>query len=98
MRIEITKGGIFGSNGEIPVGTELTVKDEPKAWAGRYRVIGKTDGKTAVTNDGPNPYEEMTRAELDKLAEDRGVDVKDAKNKGDVIAALQLADEAAKTA
>lgn len=98
MRIEITKGGIYGAQGEIPVGTELTVKEEPKAWAGRYRVIGKTDGKTAVTNDGPKPYDEMTRAELDKLAEDRKVDVKDAKNKGDVIAALQLADEAAKTA
>lgn len=51
MRIKITKPGIFGLNGEIPVGTELTLKDEPKGWAGRYEVIsGNGEGKTAVTN------------------------------------------------
>lgn len=96
MKIEITAGGIFGATGEIPIGTELTVKEAPLGWVGRYRIIGKTDGKTPVTNDGPKPYDEMTRAELDKLADERKVDAKDAKNKGDVIAALQLADEAAK--
>lgn len=96
MRIKITKGGIYGASGEIAIGTELTVKDEPVGWKGRYEVIGKTEGKTGVNNDGPKPYEEMSRAELDKLADERKVDVKDAKNKGDVIAALQLADEAAK--
>jgi hypothetical protein len=51
MRIEITKPGIYGAGGEIAVGTELTVKDEPKGWAGRYRVVGGgAKGKTAVTN------------------------------------------------
>lgn len=51
MRIEITAGGIYGAEGEIPVGTELTVKAEPKGWAGRYRVIGRgADGRTAITN------------------------------------------------
>jgi len=98
MRIEITAGGIYGAEGKpVPIGTVLTVSEEPKGWAGRYRVIGKTEGKTAVTNE-PKPYDEMTRAELDDLAASRGVDVKEAKNKGDVIAALQLADEAGKGA
>lgn len=51
MRIEITGPGIFNAKGdEIPVGTELTVKDEPTGWAGRYRVLGSTKGKVAVTN------------------------------------------------
>lgn len=50
MKIEITAGGIYGAKGEIPIGTELTVKEAPVGWAGRYRVIGKTEGKTAVVN------------------------------------------------
>ncbi len=43
---------------------------------------------------GDKPLEEMTRKELDALAAERGVDVSDARNKGDVIAALELAAEA----
>lgn len=52
MKIEITAGGIFGAKGEIPIGAELTVKEAPKGWAGRYRVIsgGDSKGKEAVTN------------------------------------------------
>lgn len=52
MKIEITAGGIYDSTGkEIPVGTELSVKEEPKGWAGRYRVVGGgAKGKTAITN------------------------------------------------
>lgn len=36
----------------------------------------------------------LTRAQLDALAAERGVDISDARNKGDVIAALELAAEA----
>lgn len=54
MRIKITGGGIYDGKGqEIPVGTELTVKEEPTAWAGRFETIeGDGKGKTSVTNDG----------------------------------------------
>lgn len=48
--------GIYGADGkELPVGHELTVKEEPKGWAGRYDVLsgGDTKGKTAVTNPAP---------------------------------------------
>ena len=51
MRIKITKGGIFGQKGEIPIGTELTVKEEPAGWAGRYEVVsggGDEGGKAPV--------------------------------------------------
>lgn len=52
MRIKITGGGIYDGQGkEIPIGTELTLKDEPTAWAGRYETVGKTDGKEPVTNE-----------------------------------------------
>ena len=52
MKIEITAGGIFGADGEIPVGTIVDVKSEPKGWTGRYRVVsgGSKEGKTAVAN------------------------------------------------
>jgi len=52
MRIKVTKPGIFNAQGhEIEVGTELTVKSEPLAWAGRYEMIsGGGAGKAAVTN------------------------------------------------
>lgn len=51
MRIKITKPGIFANNGvETAVGTELDVRDEPTAWAGRYEVISGGGGKTAVVN------------------------------------------------
>lgn len=54
-RIKITAGGIYGGDGkEVPIGTEVTVTEEPTAWAGRYEVIsGDGAGKTAVTNDEP---------------------------------------------
>lgn len=52
MKIEITERGIFGADGEIKVGTVFDVKDEPKGWAGRYRIVsgGDAKGKEAVTN------------------------------------------------
>ncbi|MET3648037.1 hypothetical protein [Phyllobacterium ifriqiyense] len=51
MKIKITKGGIFGADGEIAIGTTLTVKEEPTGWAGRYEVIsGDTKDKEPVLN------------------------------------------------
>lgn len=67
MRIKITKGGIYGATGEIAIGTELTVKSEPVGWKGRYEVIGKTEGKTPVTNEPAAPAK--TPAEVLALAE-----------------------------
>jgi uncharacterized protein with von Willebrand factor type A (vWA) domain len=39
-------------------------------------------------------YDTLTRAQLDALAEGRGIDISTAKNKADVVAALKAADEA----
>ena len=51
VKIRITKRGIFGANGPIPVGFEMTCQREPKCWAGKYEVISETDGKETTTND-----------------------------------------------
>ena len=51
VKIRITKRGIFGADGPIPVGFEMTCQREPKCWAGKYEVISETEGKETVTND-----------------------------------------------
>lgn len=67
MKIRITAGGIYdGNGGEVPVGTELTVKEEPTGWTGRYVVLsgGDDSEKTAITNpakDAPAPLEAKHR-------------------------------------
>lgn len=66
MKIKITKGGIYGADGAIPVGTELDVKEEPKGWKGRYEVIsggGDSKAKTAVTNPKAKTDETGLKAE-----------------------------------
>ncbi len=56
-----TSSGIYGADAkEIEIGTELTVKEEPTGWAGRYDVIDgsasddkakdKGGAKTAIVN------------------------------------------------
>lgn len=53
MKIEITAKGLFGAAGEIPVGTVLDVKEEPKRWAGRYRVVTRQAEKAKVAVISP---------------------------------------------
>lgn len=62
MKIRITSGGIFGAKGEIPVGTEITVKKEPTEWAGRYTVLdGDAKGKTAIVNPDNSEYDDLKK-------------------------------------
>lgn len=60
MKIEIISKGIYGAKGEVPVGTILTVDEEPKGWEGRYRVVSgeaKDKGtKTPVTNPAKKEF------------------------------------------
>ena len=77
MRIEITQPGIFNAKGEaIAVGTEITVKKEPTAWAGRYRVLADSKEKTPVTNTATEP---TTAKEALALFSAEGVHVNTAK-------------------
>ena len=50
IKIRITGAGIFGADGEIKVGKVMTLKSEPKGWAGRYVVIDDSEDKEVVTN------------------------------------------------
>lgn len=77
MRIEVTAAGIYNGKGEeIAIGTELTVKKEPTAWAGRYRVLSDDKGKTPVTNTVTEP---TTAKEALALFSAAGVHVNTAK-------------------
>jgi hypothetical protein len=52
-RIRITKGGLFGNTGELPIGEEFTLEGKPPAgWAGRYEIISQTGDKEPVTANG----------------------------------------------
>jgi hypothetical protein len=97
MKIEITAGGIYGARGEeIPVGTTFDLKDEPTAWAGRYRVVSDGKGKTAATGEKTEEKVDPAKAELEahtvdelkKIADDEKVDLKGASAKGDMVEAI----------
>jgi hypothetical protein len=85
MKIRITHGGIFGANGEIAIGTELNVKEEPTAWAGRYAVLSKgSEGKTAIANPAegaPGGDTPKTAEEVLKLADGQFMTFKSAATK-----------------
>lgn len=57
MRIRITKPGIHvgtskeNPTGELKVGTEITLKEEPKGWAGRYEIIEGGPAKQSGGSD-----------------------------------------------
>lgn len=53
MQILITGAGIYGADGEIPVGARLTLEDEPTAWAGRYQILD-ADAKPAKAAASPS--------------------------------------------
>ncbi|MBB3144930.1 hypothetical protein FHS21_001331 [Phyllobacterium trifolii] len=76
MKIKITKGGIYGVDGEIAIGTVLTVKEEPTDWVGRYEIIsGLTEGKTAVTNPAAGGVPgDLDREALKAQADELGIE------------------------
>lgn len=88
MKIRITAGGIFGTGGEVPVGTVLEVKEEPKGWAGRYVVIDGDPKDGAVALTGKN------KADLLAIAEAEGVEVEANATVADIKAAIELKREA----
>lgn len=77
-----------------------------EAWLSRWvqrGVAEVVDGRTPVTTQGDAGDQadgaavdlaSLTRVQLDALAVERGVDISGCRNKGDVIAALELAAEA----
>ena len=65
----LTSTGIYGKDGqEMPIGHEMTVKEEPKGWAGRYDILSTSasDGKAAVTNPAKKPKAEKPEGGADE--------------------------------
>jgi hypothetical protein len=75
MKIRITAAGIFDAAGEeVPVGTRMTVKNEPTAWAGRYEVLSGGEGdeeKTLVTNPAKGKGKGAAQPDATFQAEER---------------------------
>jgi hypothetical protein len=57
MRIKITARGIYGIDGELPIGTELDVSAEPTGWAGRYIVIADAPADVELVTTDPVPVD-----------------------------------------
>lgn len=71
MKIKITAGGIYGDGKELAIGTQLNVKEEPKAWAGRYEVIsGGSEGKTPATGDKASKGDKGKKPEFSAVERD----------------------------
>jgi len=85
MRIQITAGGIYGSEGELQIGTELTVESVPEGWAGRYIDLdsrGATaDGAGDRDTNGDTPAMAEMRARFDASYKRQGEELTDAKKK-----------------
>lgn len=64
MKIKVTKGGIYGKDGEIKVGAIIEVSEEPKFWAGRYEVV---EGQMVVNPKNLQPVDGDKPDELTKL-------------------------------
>lgn len=71
MKIRITKGGIYGADGEVAVGTELEFKAVPDGWDGRYEVISGDPSPAAVPIVNPADDDiEALRSEYLRLTGD----------------------------
>ena len=53
MRIRIIAGGIFGNDGEYPIGTEFDVDAIPPGWARKVEVIKDDPAPEAVAVTNP---------------------------------------------
>jgi hypothetical protein len=97
MRIQITAGGIYGSEGELQIGTELTVESVPEGWAGRYIDLDGRGETVAGAGDrdthGDTPAMAEMRARFDASYKRQGEELTDAKEKiEDLMADLTAKD------
>lgn len=91
----------YGYNVIDPGGVTLNQRPLPNLAAARSLAHEHADPRPKLAEEAGNDEDDepvdlavLTRAQLDALAAERGIDVHDAKNKADVIAAIELAEEA----
>jgi predicted RNase H-like nuclease (RuvC/YqgF family) len=85
MRIKITAGGIYGSEGELPIGTELTVENAPAGWDGRYIDLDRL-GSANADGDGRDENGDtlemaQMRKQFEASYERQGTELTDARKK-----------------
>lgn len=88
--------GLFGLDGEIPVGTEIDLTEEPTGWGGRYTVLSRSDdpAQTAITNPAKPTYEAKHRgAGSYSILDADGNEVGEKLSKADAEAFNDLSDE-----
>lgn len=80
VKIQITKSGLYGADGAIPVGSQFTVDEDtlPSGWKGKYSIMGKGDPDTMIVNPGDPNVAAAAKAALDAQAE---ADAKEAAEK-----------------
>ena len=71
VKIQITKSGLYGADGAIPVGSQFTVDEDtlPDGWKGKYSIMGKGDPDTMIVNPGDPNVAAAAQAALDAQAE-----------------------------
>lgn len=47
MKIRITASGIYGADGEVPIGTEFDVSEAPVGWEGRFEIVQEAPAKNS---------------------------------------------------
>lgn len=60
VTIRITQRGVYRGDGMVPVGTEITLDQEPTAWTNKYVVVNSAKPKTLeVSTPAPTPEPEQ---------------------------------------
>lgn len=90
MKIRIAAKGIFGAKGEIPVGTEFSIKgDVPKGWKGRVEIVN--EDPAAKAQAVTNPAKSNKRKGLEKQAAAAGVAFNDETTDETLLAEIKAA-------
>lgn len=99
-KYRVTSGGVYGVNGELPVGFEFEAESVPRGLEGKVEELNGSVSKGTLVaatpdagNDGKPDYSKLNVTELKALASDRQIDLGGATKKDDIIAKLQAADE-----
>ena len=73
MKIRVTERGIYGKDGELPLGTEIEFEDKddiPRAWRKRYAIIdGNGDVEELSTRTNPD-REDIIKQVMRELDDD----------------------------
>lgn len=108
MKIRITEPGLYGAEGEIPVGAEFDFAQPPLEWMGRYIEIGEGDKTSIKTSDKEAALENLQTGqiqddltdkpadELKVIAKNEKIDLGAATAPGDIMAVIRKERDARK--